>query len=219
MTWVIIFKLRSTSLAISHPCFFQNSNMMQEADDESSAGYGRQDETSRQRRQTPSALDNCWQHAGLCCFKTKHRTHISALEYKLKKRQKQFGIDYLNLVERKAGEVELKRCLRNAMDEIEQLQEEIDMHLAEIEGRENQMLEATAASKQKDDSDNYDPEPNTNTQSAAKKKKKKAKTKTKEEEEPDQAMFTIDSDDEEEPPEQSPKKKKKNKKKKKGQAQ
>jgi hypothetical protein len=84
----------------------------------------------------------CCRHFGLFCFKAKERTKITALEYKLKNRQKKFGVDYLSLVERNASQQELKRCLRQAMDEIEQLQDEIEEHLLSIEGREGEIKEA-----------------------------------------------------------------------------
>jgi hypothetical protein len=178
--------------------------MQAEGDDEGSVDRRLQDKAPDQTRQTPRPVENCWQHAGLCCFKAKQRTHISALEYKLKKRQKKFGIDYLNLVERKAGQLELKRCLRNAMDEIEQLQEQIDRHLMEIEGREEQVAQqATPASTRQ-------AQRHANETKTINKKEPKSKAKKKQ---PDRPVFTIDSDDEDEQPEQPPKSPKKKKKK------
>lgn len=72
---------------------------------------------------------------GLGCFQCKERAHIRALEYQLTSKQKQFGVAYLDLVERQAGQQALQTCLRTSMKEISQLQKEIDVHLDAMEQR------------------------------------------------------------------------------------
>ncbi|KAL3913097.1 MAG: hypothetical protein SGILL_006626 [Bacillariaceae sp.] len=163
--------------------------MMEAEGDDSSAGVPQQEEASR--RQAKPGGGAFWQHAGLCCFKAKQRTQITAIEYKLKKRQKQFGIDYLTLVENKAGQQELKRCLRHAMDEIEELQVEIDQLVEEIEGREDQVREAVASSKHGSERSERQDDDDANQNNQSKAKKKKSKTVDAE------PAFTIDSDDDE----------------------
>lgn len=76
---------------------------------------------------------------GLCCFKFKERSQITALEMKLTNRQKKFGVDYLDLVERKASQQALKSCLRTAMDDLDKIKGEINRHHDAIEQKEGQM--------------------------------------------------------------------------------
>lgn len=200
--------------------------MEAERDDSSVAGPQQEEAPSRaSRRQAGGA---CWQHAGLCCFKAKQKTQITALEFKLKKRQKKFGVDYLNLVERKAGQQELQRCLRNAMDEIKELQEEIDRLAEEIEGREEQVQEATTSATAQPESESNEKQDEDRNQNQSKTKKKKSKPQMDDEPagDSDPPAFTIDSDDDEcyeqdqedEQAPESPQKKKTKKKKKKKKA-
>jgi hypothetical protein len=85
-------------------------------------------------------VGNWCKHAGLCCFKFKERSQITALEMKLTNRQKKFGVDYLDLVERKAGQQALKDCLRTAMADIAEIQSEINRHTDAIERREDEVM-------------------------------------------------------------------------------
>jgi hypothetical protein len=75
---------------------------------------------------------------GLCCFKFKERSQITALDMKLTNRQKKFGVDYLDLVERKASQQALKSCLKTAMDDINEIKTEINLHHDAIEEKEGQ---------------------------------------------------------------------------------
>jgi hypothetical protein len=75
---------------------------------------------------------------GLCCFKLKEQTQISALEYKIAARQKKFGVDYLTLVERKAGQAALKSCLKEALGEIAVLQTQVNDHYDKIDEKKGE---------------------------------------------------------------------------------
>lgn len=158
----------------------------------------------------------CCRHLGLFCFKAKERTKITALEYKLKNRQKKFGVDYLSLIERNASQQELKRCLRQAMDEIEQLQDEIEEHLLSIEGREGEIKEADELTMEETggsgQSRRESGQPSVETTEQGSPKKKTSKKKDVE-----RPTFTIDSDEEENCEPEQPKKIVKKKKKKKNQ--
>lgn len=79
---------------------------------------------------------NCGHATGLCCFKAKKQTQISALEFKISQRKKKFGVDYLTLVERHASQAALKGCLKEAEDDIAKFQEEIDELLETINDME-----------------------------------------------------------------------------------
>mmetsp|Transcript_10969 Transcript_10969/g.25965 ORF Transcript_10969/g.25965 Transcript_10969/m.25965 type:complete len:186 (-) Transcript_10969:1282-1839(-) len=89
----------------------------------------------------------------LCCFKAKNQTKISLLKFKILQLKKKFGIDYLTLVGDNASVEELKDCLKIALDEVANLQEEIDDLLNEIEGKEqkvnNKMTRASTPHKDK----------------------------------------------------------------------
>mmetsp|Transcript_23508 Transcript_23508/g.65250 ORF Transcript_23508/g.65250 Transcript_23508/m.65250 type:complete len:177 (+) Transcript_23508:115-645(+) len=89
----------------------------------------------------------------LCCFKAKNQTKISSLNFKILQLKKKFGIDYLTLVGDNASVEELKDCLKIALDEVANLQEEIDDLLNEIEGKEqkvnNKMTRASTPHKDK----------------------------------------------------------------------
>lgn len=181
------------------------------------AGSSRQNQR-RDAAASPSNPDQtgiCCHNFGLFCFKAKERTKITALEYKLKSRQKKFGVDYLTLVERNASQQELKRCLRNAMDEIEQLQEEIEERLLSIEGREDEIKDADdkvtrEKSRGSGQSRGETVQASADETTSLGSPKKKA-TKKKDIERP---TFTIDSDEEKNCESEQPKKIVKKKKKK-----
>ena len=78
---------------------------------------------------------NAKEEAGLCCFKMKANTHIAMLENQILARQKRFGIDYLSLVDRNAPEAHLKKCIKDAIDDIEKLRDDIDDHADRIDNR------------------------------------------------------------------------------------
>jgi hypothetical protein len=140
----------------------------------------------------------CCHNVTLCCSKVKGRSQVAALEYKLKNRQKKFGVDYLSLVERNASQQELKRCLGNAMEEIEYLQDEINRHLDSIQGGEEQVQDPCKSAREHIPGKDQVEDTNSNKM------------------ETERPLFTIDSDEDESyGPDQSPKASKKKKKKKK----
>lgn len=161
------------------------------------------------RAATKDQTGVCCRHFGLLCFKAKERTKITALEFKLKSRQKKFGVDYLTLVEKNASQQELKRCLRHAMDEIEQLQDEIEEHLLSIEDREGEIKDADEVRREETRGSGQSGQPSDGTTAQSSPKKKTPKKKDVE-----RPTFTIDSDEEENCEPEQPKKIGKKKKKK-----
>jgi hypothetical protein len=79
--------------------------------------------------------NNCMQSTGLCCFKVKEQSQITALESKITQRQKKFGVEYLTHVENRTSQDQLRQCLEKAKADIQNLQNEIDNHYDIIEGR------------------------------------------------------------------------------------
>lgn len=112
---------------------------MMEADEESENG-GRRNNGSSTPKQSSGAVASC----GLCCFKLKAQTQISALEYKITNRQKKFGVDYLTLVERKAGQAALKGCLKEALRDVAALQTQINDHYDNIDKKKEETEAGTA---------------------------------------------------------------------------
>jgi hypothetical protein len=72
----------------------------------------------------------------LCCFKASKQTEISSIDFKVTQMKKKFGIDYLTLIENNAPVTELKSCLKTALKDIAVLQDQIDDHLDQIDGKE-----------------------------------------------------------------------------------
>ena len=83
--------------------------------------------------------DNTVQSAGLCCFKMKENTHIAMLENQVIARQKKFGIDYLTLVDKKVPESHLKKCVKDAVDDIHNIRGEIDDHFDKIDDKADEV--------------------------------------------------------------------------------
>jgi len=79
---------------------------------------------------------NCGHATGLCCFKVKEQSQIALLEKKLNARQRQFGVDYLTLVDNKASQENLKRCLHDTLKDIDELQGKINDHYDNIDHKE-----------------------------------------------------------------------------------
>ena len=88
-------------------------------------------------------FQNCLLSTGLCCFKAQSNTKIQVLEFQIKQRQKKFGVDYMTHIENNASPQTLKMCLKQAQDEIAELQKEIDEIDNEIDNKERE----TAAKK------------------------------------------------------------------------
>jgi hypothetical protein len=82
---------------------------------------------------------NCCAATGLCCFKMKEQSQISALDFKVTTRQKQFGVDYLELVEKNASPQALKECLKEAMNDIAEFQSHINDHHDKIDTKETEV--------------------------------------------------------------------------------
>jgi Calpain family cysteine protease len=64
---------------------------------------------------------------GLCIFKFRMQFRIFKLENKRKQRMQQFGIDYTNMVMESTVPVFKRRCLREAMEDLDDINEQIDM--------------------------------------------------------------------------------------------
>ena len=80
--------------------------------------------------------NNCWHGFTLCCFKLKQNTKIQVLEFQIKQKQQQFGIDYLTLVKNNASQAELKDCIKVARTEIGELQKQVNELDDEIDTQE-----------------------------------------------------------------------------------
>lgn len=150
--------------------------------------------------------NNCFQSCGLCCFKFKENSFISKYEFQITQRQKKFGVDYLELVHRKASQQALKQCLKLAMKDIAVFQKEIDEHDDKIDKKED------------DVNREIKPSPSASAGGSASvpppKKKKPTKQKAEQHEEPSQNEEPSEGQDED-----VPKTKKKPAKKKQGQGQ
>ncbi len=95
--------------------------------------------------------NNCAQSTLLCCFKAKEQSQIAILEQQIASRKGKFGVDYVNLVEKKASEEELKACLSQALTDINALQAKINEHYdvideKEAEAKKKIVVPASAAS-------------------------------------------------------------------------
>ena len=125
-------------------------------------------------------MTNTFQKCGLCCFKFKKQSQITALEYKITTRQKKFGVDYLTLVQDKAPQAQLKTCLRDAMNDIAVLQEQMNEHFDKIDDKADEVdakinnRPPPVASGDNDDGDEVE---------EAKKPSKRSKSKSSAEEE------------------------------------
>ena len=84
---------------------------------------------------------NCGQATGLCCFRVKEQSQIALLEKKIVTRQRQFGVDYINLVQQKASQDELKQCIKDAMAEINEHKRKINEHYDNIDEKETEVNE------------------------------------------------------------------------------
>jgi hypothetical protein len=118
--------------------------------DNSSAAKTKKDNDDRDRDDSPKesctqkmrrVMGNCGQATGLCCFKAKENTQIQAVRFQKTQRQKQFGVDYMNLLEQNATNAKLQTCLDKAMAEIERLQYEIDRHHTKIDRKTEKVNE------------------------------------------------------------------------------
>jgi hypothetical protein len=118
--------------------------------DNNSATKTKKDNDDRDRDDSPKesctqkmrrVMGNCGQATGLCCFKAKENTQIQAVRFQKTQRQKQFGVDYLNLLEQNATSAKLQTCLDKAMAEIERLQYEIDRHHTKIDRKTEKVNE------------------------------------------------------------------------------
>ena len=134
------------------------------------------------------SVKNCCQATGLCCFKFKEQSQISGLQFKITQRQKKFGIDYLTLVEDKAPQEQLKKCLKEALADIAEVQKDINRHHDAIDNKTEEVNEKIQGGS-----------------SNTPKKQKKQEEESKEEEE----APAVGEDTNEEAPKKTKKKKKK----------
>jgi hypothetical protein len=86
----------------------------------------------------PSAFAKFASSMGLCCFKVKEQGHIAVLEQKVTARKKKFGVDYATLMQNGASPATLNSCKKEAMDEIEALERQIDDHHESIAQKEQE---------------------------------------------------------------------------------
>jgi hypothetical protein len=77
----------------------------------------------------------------------KEQTHISALEDKITNRQKQFGVDYLNLVKQNSFPGTLKKCLSKALKDISKLEKEVNEHHDNVDSKTEKVKEKSVAAK------------------------------------------------------------------------
>lgn len=94
----------------------------------------------------PSVLDSvkeafgkCAEATGLCCFKAKEQAVITKIELQISNRKSKFGKDYITMIENKASPEELEECLKTALAEIQDMQRDIDEHLAKIDDKVDQV--------------------------------------------------------------------------------
>jgi hypothetical protein len=80
--------------------------------------------------------NNCAQSTLLCCFKAKEQSQIAILEQQIASRKGKFGVEYVNLVEKKASEEERKACLSQALTDINALQAKINEHYDAMDEKE-----------------------------------------------------------------------------------
>ena len=84
-------------------------------------------------------MQNFAESTGLCCFKAKEHAIISKLEFQIQRRQEKFGVDYMNLVEKRAPKEELNDCLKVALRDIHDMQQEIDDHHDRMDDKEEEV--------------------------------------------------------------------------------
>ena len=118
-----------------------------ETKEEEGTGGGRE-RTNRKQKQTMTTsstndqegtgdkakrhANNCWLNCGLFCFKFKQNTKIQLLEFKIKQRQQQFGVEYLTLIQENKGKPKsaqdeaLKKCVQTAKDDLRELKQQVD---------------------------------------------------------------------------------------------
>lgn len=82
---------------------------------------------------------NCLQSTGLCCFKAGENAQIKVLESKMGARQKKFGTDYMTLVKEKAPQSQLDKCLRDAINDVDDIDAEIDEHHGKIDDKTDEV--------------------------------------------------------------------------------
>jgi hypothetical protein len=160
-------------------------------------------------QKTQRQVGSCCQHGTLCCFSITEKARIRLLEHKLSKRQKKFGVQYLDLVERRAGQLQLKACLRKAMDDMAIIQGEIDYHYGLLEGKQEEVIGADKVAKRHSlEKSQQQQQTQKQAPSSAKKNQKKVKNRNRSDVNDKEAapnplhgdrrpIFTIDSDDEE----------------------
>lgn len=89
-------------------------------------------------------MNNCLQSTGLCCFKVSKNTNIQILEARITARKKKFGVDYINLIHKQAPDSHLKKCLKDALDEIAEFQEDIEDNYDRIDDKTKTVRESIA---------------------------------------------------------------------------
>lgn len=95
-------------------------------------------------RQTTAGMTN----VGLSAYKTKKNAQIQATKFKIAERKKQFGLDYMTLMESKSTtERQLQECMQTALRDLEQLRNQLDRHQKKIVMRQEVVQEKLTASE------------------------------------------------------------------------
>ena len=106
---------------------------MRNRPEQPSSNYYSEDESflDKMKRMTT----NCCRATGLCCFRVKEQSQVTALQLKVSQRKKKFGVDYMNLVEQNASQQALKTCFQEALDDISELRKQINEHHDKIDDK------------------------------------------------------------------------------------
>jgi hypothetical protein len=62
------------------------------------------------------------------CSNTKEDAHVKKLEYDIAQRKKTFGVTYLDLLDKKATDEELKECINAALEDVGKLKDKMQGH-------------------------------------------------------------------------------------------
>lgn len=103
-------------------------------DNDGDDGDVEHDESPRRSRAN-NPIGSFTRRLGFKFFRFKERAKIRSLEHQLTKKQKRFGVNYMDLIETGASQQELKLCLNKSMKDIIKIQREINRRSGLIEQR------------------------------------------------------------------------------------
>lgn len=75
----------------------------------------------------------------LGAYKTKKNAQIQALKFKIVERKKQYGVEYMDLIEQNASQSELQECMDRALADLAELRGEVDKHTNKIDLKEEKI--------------------------------------------------------------------------------